>query len=157
MHVKVHRIVHSKYVNLTIYQLYSKNLFFKKGKFWGAWVAQSVGHPTSAQVMISKSVSSSPASGCVLTAQSLEPVSDSLSPSVSDPPRFMGLSPASGCVLTAQSLEPALDSVSPSLSAPSPLTLCLSVSQIQINILKKEEEEEEINNLSSHLMKLEKE
>ena len=49
---------------------------------WGAWVAQSVGQPTSAQVMISRSVSSSPASGSVLTAQSLEPVSDSVSPSL---------------------------------------------------------------------------
>ena len=48
----------------------------------GAWVAQSVGHPTSAQVMISRSVSSSPALGSVLTAQSLEPVSDSVSPSL---------------------------------------------------------------------------
>ena len=45
--------------------------------------------PTSAQVMISRSVSSSPASGSVLTAQSLEPVSDSVSPSLSDPPPFM--------------------------------------------------------------------
>ena len=38
----------------------------------GAWVAQSVKHPTSAQVMISWSVGSSPASGSVLTAHSLE-------------------------------------------------------------------------------------
>ena len=52
-------------------------------------MAQSVKHPTSAQVMILQSVSSSPASGSVLTAQSLEPVSDSVSPSLSDPPRFM--------------------------------------------------------------------
>ena len=55
----------------------------------GAWVAQSVKRPTSAQVMISRSVSSSPASGSVLTAQSLEPVSDSVSPSLSAPPPFM--------------------------------------------------------------------
>ena len=48
----------------------------------GAWVAQSVKPPTLAQVMISQSVSSSPASGSVLTAQSLEPVSDSVSPSL---------------------------------------------------------------------------
>ena len=40
---------------------------------WGAWVAQSVKHQTSAQVMISQFVSSSPTSGSVLTAQSLEP------------------------------------------------------------------------------------
>ena len=52
-------------------------------------MAQFVGRPTSAQVMISRSVSSSPASGSGLTAQSLEPVSDSVSPSLSDPPPFM--------------------------------------------------------------------
>ena len=52
---------------------------------WGAWVAQSVGCPTSAQVMISWFVSSSPASGPVLTAQSLEPALDSVSPSLSAP------------------------------------------------------------------------
>ena len=46
----------------------------------GAWVAQSVKRPTLAQVMISGFVSSSPASGSVLTAQSLEPVSESVSP-----------------------------------------------------------------------------
>uniref|UniRef100_A0A8C9M2M8 REST corepressor 1 n=1 Tax=Panthera tigris altaica TaxID=74533 RepID=A0A8C9M2M8_PANTA len=55
----------------------------------GAWVAQSVERPTSAQVTISRSVSSSPVSGSVLSAQSLEPVSDSVSPSLSDPPPFM--------------------------------------------------------------------
>ena len=49
-------------------------------------MAQSVKRPTSAQVMISWSVGSGPASGSVLTAQSLEPVSDSVSPSFSDPP-----------------------------------------------------------------------
>ena len=48
----------------------------------GAWVAQSVKRPTSAQAMISPSVRSSPATGSVLTAQSLEPVSDSVSPSL---------------------------------------------------------------------------
>ena len=52
-------------------------------------MAQSVGRPTSAQVMISWSVSSSPALGSVLTAQSLEPASDSVSPSLSDPPPLM--------------------------------------------------------------------
>ena len=59
---------------------------YKKSKGRGAWVAQSVKCLTLAQVMISRSVSSSPASGSVLTAQSLEPVSDSVSPSLSDPP-----------------------------------------------------------------------
>ena len=48
---------------------------------WGAWVAQSVKRPTSAQVMISLLMSSSPASGSVLTAQSLEPALDAVSPS----------------------------------------------------------------------------
>ena len=52
----------------------------------GAWVAQSVKHPTSAMVRISQFISSSPASGSVLTAQSLEPASDSVSPSLSAPP-----------------------------------------------------------------------
>ncbi|XP_044889176.1 fibronectin type III domain-containing protein 7 isoform X4 [Felis catus] len=52
----------------------------------GAWVAQSVGPLTLTQVMISPSVSSSSTSGSVLTAQSLEPASDSVSPSFSAPP-----------------------------------------------------------------------
>ena len=51
----------------------------------GAWMAQSVERPTSAQVTISRSVSSSPASGSGLMAQSLEPASDSVSPSLSLP------------------------------------------------------------------------
>ena len=49
-------------------------------------MAQSVERPTSAQVMISQSVSSSPALGSALTAQSLETASDSVSPSLSVPP-----------------------------------------------------------------------
>ena len=48
----------------------------------GAWVAQSVEGPTWAQVMVSWCMGSSPVSGSVLTAQSLEPVSDSVSPSL---------------------------------------------------------------------------
>ena len=47
-------------------------------------MAQSVKRPTLAQVMISRSVSSSPASGLsgsVPTAQGLKPTSDSVSPS----------------------------------------------------------------------------
>ena len=52
-------------------------------------MAQSVKRLTLARVMISRSVSSSPASGSVLTAQTLEPVSDSVSPSLSDPSPFM--------------------------------------------------------------------
>ena len=57
----------------------------EKASCWGAWVAQSVERPTSAQVIISWFVSSSPASGSVLTAGSLEPASDSVSP-LSAPP-----------------------------------------------------------------------
>ena len=59
--------------------------FRATSKTWGAWVAQLVERPTSAQVTISQSVSSSPVSGSVL--DSLEPgtcfrlgVSLSLSP-----------------------------------------------------------------------------
>ena len=51
--------------------------------FGGAWVAQSVQCLTSAQVMISRFGSSSPTWGSMLTAQSLEPASDSGSPSLS--------------------------------------------------------------------------
>ena len=49
-------------------------------------MAQLVKCLTSAQVMISWLVSSSPASDSVLTAQSLEPASDPVSPSLSGPP-----------------------------------------------------------------------
>ena len=49
-------------------------------------MTQSVEHLTSAQLMISQFVSPSPASGSVLTAQSLEPALDSVSPSLSLPP-----------------------------------------------------------------------
>ena len=54
------------------------NRNINKGRLGG-----SVKRLTSAQVMISQSVSSSPASDSVLTAQSLEPASDSMSPSPS--------------------------------------------------------------------------
>ena len=46
----------------------------------------SVKRPTSAQVMISQFVSSSPASGSVLMARSLEPASHSVSSSLPAPP-----------------------------------------------------------------------
>ena len=49
-------------------------------------MVQSVKHPTSAQVMISQFVGLSHPSGSVLTVQSLEPASDSVSPSLSGPP-----------------------------------------------------------------------
>ena len=53
---------------------------------WGAWVAHWVERPTLARVMISQSMSLSPVSGSVLTAQSLGSASDSVSPSLSAPP-----------------------------------------------------------------------
>ena len=68
----------------------------------GTWVAQAVECPTSAQVTISWSVSSSPVSGSVLTAQSLGPASDSVSPSLSAPPPFvlcLSLSVKNKCTL----------------------------------------------------------
>ena len=63
-------------------EMYAKA--FKKCTAFSAWVAQSVKHPTliSDQVMISPFMSSSPASGSVLTVQ---PAWDSLSLSLSPP------------------------------------------------------------------------
>ena len=59
----------------------------------GACVAQWVERLTSAQVMISGFVGSSPASGSVLTAQSLEPASDSVCVSLCLPlPRLHSVS-----------------------------------------------------------------
>ena len=52
-------------------------------------MVQSVKHPTSAQVIILQFVSSSPTSGSVLTAGSLEPAWDSGSPPLSAPPLLM--------------------------------------------------------------------
>ena len=52
----------------------------------GPRVAESVKHLTSAQVTISRFVSLSPALGSVLTAQSLEPALDSVSPILYAPP-----------------------------------------------------------------------
>ena len=49
-------------------------------------MAQSAKHPTLTQVMISRFVSLSPALGSVLTAQSLEPTSSSVSPSLCPSP-----------------------------------------------------------------------
>ena len=60
-----------------------------RGKWRGSWVAQSVERLTSAQVMISQFMSSSPTLGSVLTAQSLDPASDSVSPSLSAPSPLM--------------------------------------------------------------------
>ena len=55
-------------------------------------MAHSVERPTLAQVTMSQFVSWSPASGSVPTAQSLEPASDSVSPSPSAPPLACTLS-----------------------------------------------------------------
>ena len=58
-----------------------KKTSFKKKKWGGGgveWVVQLIKRPTLAQVMISPFVSSSPTSGSVLTAQSLEPALDSV-------------------------------------------------------------------------------
>ena len=60
-----------------------------KSYFRGAWVAQLVKRPTSAQFMISQFVGSSPTSGAVLTAQSLKPALDSVSLPLSAPPLLM--------------------------------------------------------------------
>ena len=57
----------------------------------GAWVAQSVKRLTLAQGMISWFMGLSPASGSVLTAQSLEPASDCVS---------FSLCPSSTCALS---------------------------------------------------------
>ena len=55
-------------------------------------MAQSVKSPTLAQVMISQFVGPSDALGSVLTAQSLEPALDSVSPSLSASPLLVSLS-----------------------------------------------------------------
>ena len=52
-------------------------------------MAQSVERLTSAQAVISRFMSSSPASGSVPTARSLEPAWDSVSPSLSAPNPLM--------------------------------------------------------------------
>ena len=71
----------------------NKDAFKNIDELWGSWVAQSVKRPTSAQVMISQFVSRSPMSGFVLTAQSLEPVSYSVSFSLRpSPARSLSLS-----------------------------------------------------------------
>ena len=70
-----------------------KATYYKILCFWDVqdkaectWVAQLVELPTSAQVMISRSMSSSLASSFGLTTQSLKSALDSLSPSLSAPP-----------------------------------------------------------------------
>ena len=68
----------------------------------GARVAQSVKRPTSVQVMISRLESLSLASGSVLSARSLEPALDSVSPSLSAPPR---LARARACALSLKNKQ----------------------------------------------------
>ena len=63
----------------------SKPRLFKHLKTQGH-LGGSVEHPTSAQVVISRFVSLSPALGSALPAQSLEPALDSVSPSLSASP-----------------------------------------------------------------------
>ena len=62
------------------------NNLIKKWAGWGTQVAQSVKRLSVAQVMILRSMSSSPLLGSMLTAQGLEPASESVSPSLSAPP-----------------------------------------------------------------------
>ena len=63
-------------------QACTQKCFLKMLRFpWGAWVAQSVERLTLAQVVISQFMDT----GSVLTARSLEPASDSVSPSLSAP------------------------------------------------------------------------
>ena len=52
-------------------------------------MALSVKRPTSAQVLTSQFVGLSPVLGSVLTAQSLEPASDSVTPPLSAPPMLI--------------------------------------------------------------------
>ena len=74
----------------------TKTLPKKKNR--GTWVDQSVKHLTSAQVMISRSMSLSPVLGSVLTAQSLEPASNFVSPSFSAPsPLTLSISKMNKC------------------------------------------------------------
>ena len=58
----------------------------KENEGQGVWVAQLIKQQTLAQVTISLFVSLSSASGSVLTAQSLDPALDSVSPFLSAPP-----------------------------------------------------------------------
>ena len=60
----------------------------------GAWVAQLVGHPTSAQIMISWFVSSSPTLGSVLIAHSMKSASDLCLPLSLCPSPTHALSPS---------------------------------------------------------------
>ena len=62
---------------------------YKKQRVRGAWGAQLAKLPTSAQVMVSWFMGSSPSSGSMLSARSPQPASESVSPSLSAPPLLM--------------------------------------------------------------------
>ena len=83
LHVSVGSLNCTPEINITLYvnRHLNKNLkkIFLSKIMRGTWMAQCVQHPTLAQVMISQFMSSSPTLGSVLTARSLEPVSDSVS------------------------------------------------------------------------------
>ena len=63
--------------------IWSTEVWPEENEYQGTWVAQLVKCPNSAQAMISWFVDLSPATGSMLTAQNLEPASDSVSPSLS--------------------------------------------------------------------------
>ena len=87
--------------------LYCGKVFFSQLIYWGAWVGQSVKRLTSTRVTVSQFMSSSPASGSVLTAQSLEPASDSGSPSLS----LSAPSPLTLCLSLSLSLSLSLTKI----------------------------------------------
>ena len=87
---KIVHVLLPTFKNLHIYTRIE--IHIEIGLQWGTWVAQSVERPASAQVMISRFVGSSPMSGSVLTAQSLEPASDSVFPSLSAQPPLVPVS-----------------------------------------------------------------
>ena len=63
---------------ISITEWFHEGFSAKEETRWGAWVAQSVKHQTSAQITISRLVGLSPVPGSMLTAQSLEPALDSV-------------------------------------------------------------------------------
>ena len=76
--IRTVRNTHSKYTLCATTLADPEDKTFIKMWSWGAWVAQWVKCPTSAQVMISQFMGLSPTSGSVLIAQILEPALDSV-------------------------------------------------------------------------------